>query len=304
MSYTRHQLSASWPDMQPEEFQALKDSIDVNGLRESIVLFDGMILDGWHRYKACQDTGMEPAFVDLDESEDPLEYVKDKHTNRALTMVQRMTAFALMHASWSPRGRPFKSALSADLNHLVTSRPALSAQLTSAQLAKDAGGGIRTAEQVKEVVAKGSDALIDGLKSGQVSAAKAAAIAKLPKAEQAEALTKPLPKKPAKFVQPPAPIEPPHPDAEGYTELDAAHDQISGLQDALAVACMGEVSEEDKANAQALIADMRKQIKTLNATLQAVTTSRDAYMHENVELRRQITRQRKEVDRATGRRTA
>jgi hypothetical protein len=91
---------------------------------------------------------------------------------------------------------------------------------------------------------------------------------------------------------------------EEYTPLDAAHDQISDLQDALAVATMGEVSEEDKGQAATLIGELRARVKTLEATLKAVTISRDTYMNENAELRKQITRQRKEIDKATGKRTA
>ena len=89
-----------------------------------------------------------------------------------------------------------------------------------------------------------------------------------------------------------------------YTELDAAHDQISGLQDALAVATMGDVSDEDKTQAATLMSELRARIKTLEATLKAVTLSRDTYMNENAELRKQITRQRKEIDKVTGRKTA
>lgn len=112
--------------------------------------------------------------------------------------------------------------------------------------------------------------------------------------------------KEAKAAPPPPPpvVEPEHEAPPEYTELDAAHDQISGLQDALAVATMGDISDEDKAQAATLIAELRARIKTLEATLKAVTTSRDTYMNENAELRKQITRQRKEIDKVTGRKTA
>lgn len=115
------------------------------------------------------------------------------------------------------------------------------------------------------------------------------------------------PTKPAVAPVAPTPAPVAEPDSEAppeYTELDAAHDQISELQDALAVATMGDVSDEDKQQAKTLIAELRARIKTLEATLKAVTTSRDTYMNENAELRKQITRQRKEIDKVTGRKTA
>lgn len=89
-----------------------------------------------------------------------------------------------------------------------------------------------------------------------------------------------------------------------YTPLDEAHDQIQELRSMLAVANMGDVALEDKDQATTLLAELRSRIKTLEATLKAVTISRDTYMNENAELRRQITRQRREIDRALGSKTA
>ena len=140
-----------------------------------------------------------------------------------------------------------------------------------------------------------SEEAFEQVREGSVTIAKALAAVKADKEAS----------KPALVTPPPPPVVEPESEAPPeYTELDAAHDQISGLQDALAVATMGDISDEDKAQAATLIAELRARIKTLEATLKAVTTSRDTYMNENAELRKQITRQRKEIDKATGRRTA
>ena len=47
-----------------EQFDALKADISANGLRQPIVLLDGMILDGGNRYRACIDAGVKPVFTD------------------------------------------------------------------------------------------------------------------------------------------------------------------------------------------------------------------------------------------------
>lgn len=86
-----------------------------------------------------------------------------------------------------------------------------------------------------------------------------------------------------------------------YTELDAAKDHISDLQDALAVATL---APEDKQISAELIAGLRDEIKTLTATLDAVKSSRDAYQTENAQLKKQVQRQRKEIDKLTGGKTA
>lgn len=92
------------------------------------------------------------------------------------------------------------------------------------------------------------------------------------------------------------------PDAEAepeYTHLDAAHDQISGLKDSIARLLRGEITEEDRANARQYVADMKAHISTLEATIRAVTTSRDTYAMECVEFRKQIVRQAREYERLT-----
>lgn len=130
---------------------------------------------------------------------------------------------------------------------------------------------------------------------GNVTIAKAIA------AVDAKPKTKPAPAAvPAPTVAP-EPVIATEPE---YTPLDEAHDQIAGLQDQLAATIIGGASEDDKENAQTLLTDLRQRIKTLEATLKAVTLSRDTYMNENAELRKQITRQRKEIDKVTGKRTA
>jgi len=72
----------------------------------------------------------------------------------------------------------------------------------------------------------------------------------------------------------------------------------------LAVANLSSVSTEEQTQAANLIAELRKEIKTLRMNLRVVTGSRDTLQNEVAELRKQITRQRKEIDRATGRKTA
>ena len=98
---------------------------------------------------------------------------------------------------------------------------------------------------------------------------------------------------------PPAPAEV-EPEIEAppeYTELDAAHDQISELQAELVVARMGDIPEEEKQQAAGLIAELHAEIKTLNATLAAVTLSRDTLMEERAQMLRQMKAQRAEIDR-------
>ena len=91
---------------------------------------------------------------------------------------------------------------------------------------------------------------------------------------------------------------------EEYSELDAARDQIEALQDALVVANIGSSDPDEAAQAKNLIAELRAHIKTLEATLKAVKTSRDGFQNQVAELQKQINRQRREIDKLAGTRTA
>ena len=99
----------------------------------------------------------------------------------------------------------------------------------------------------------------------------------------------------------PAPEEPQEPE---YTPLDEAMDTIKDLQDALAIANAGDLSECDRSQAADLIARLREEVRVLTLKLQAVTASRDHFQTENGELKKQIARQRREIDKLAGTRTA
>lgn len=96
----------------------------------------------------------------------------------------------------------------------------------------------------------------------------------------------------------PAPVvEPEAEEPDDYTELDAAHDQITELQSALVVARMGDVPEEQKTQASDHIAALIAELATANATIRALTISRDTYMAENAQMLRQMKAQRAEIAR-------
>ena len=58
-----HELARVFPPMTEPEFAALKADIREHGQLEPIVLYEGKILDGLHRYRACQELAQEPRWV-------------------------------------------------------------------------------------------------------------------------------------------------------------------------------------------------------------------------------------------------
>ncbi len=80
-TYTIHPLANLIPAMAPEDFDQLVEGIRTNGLIEPIVLHEGKILDGRHRYKACQQVDVVPRFEPYT-GNDPLAFVIAKNLHR------------------------------------------------------------------------------------------------------------------------------------------------------------------------------------------------------------------------------
>lgn len=103
-----HPLADRLPEMTDSDYQQLKASVLALGkLAEPIVLLDGMILDGRHRYRVCGETGIEPAFVDFKKSwGDPAEFVISKSSHRNMTIGQKaVVAEAFMDDFAKSRGK-------------------------------------------------------------------------------------------------------------------------------------------------------------------------------------------------------
>lgn len=63
--YKQHPYGQCWQPFDLETFNQLVGNIDLRGLDQVILLYKGMILDGWHRYLACLATKLEPKFEEF-----------------------------------------------------------------------------------------------------------------------------------------------------------------------------------------------------------------------------------------------
>lgn len=85
-----HPAAELFPPMTEAEFLGLKEDIREHGQREDIVVWQGQLIDGRHRLRACRELGIEPQVAELMDETDPWQYVVSHNLHRRhLTTAQR-----------------------------------------------------------------------------------------------------------------------------------------------------------------------------------------------------------------------
>jgi hypothetical protein len=170
-----HDICKIFPAMDDEEFRALADDIVKHGLREPIWLYEGLILDGRHRYRVCEEFGIEPKFREY-EGGDPVGFVVSMNLRRR-------------HLTESQR-----AAVAAEIANLGEGRPPTKKEtppiggVSQAKAAEMLNVGTKSVERAKKVITKGTPKLIEAVRSGEVHVSAAAEIVDLSPAEQDKAV--------------------------------------------------------------------------------------------------------------------
>lgn len=208
-SYEFHPIADLFPLIEGEEFEALCKDIKKNGLRQNIMIFEGKILDGRNRYRACKAVGEDIRTIEF-YGDEPYEYV---------------TAQNLLRRHISPQGRAFIAAQMANMrqghrsdlepsanwrkvdepqspsnnegenraNRSTEPTPSASTQsaaTSQAQAAELLNVPLRTVQRAAQIIQKGAPELVAAVRSEGVSISAAADVAMLPKQEQAEIIAK------------------------------------------------------------------------------------------------------------------
>jgi ParB-like chromosome segregation protein Spo0J len=178
-----HELAGLFPDLTDEEYEELKESIAANGLREPIVRYQGKILDGRARYRACRELGIKPDFVKWDGGS-AAEFVADKNlVRRHLTTSQRsMIAADLKEKYQAGAAARMRAGMAPDP---LADMPRGPARDLAARDLKVSSRSVGHAEKVKR---DGIPELGKAVRQGRVKVAAAAEIAGLPPDEQQAAL--------------------------------------------------------------------------------------------------------------------
>jgi hypothetical protein len=295
MTYKQHPLSAAFPSMSDDDFAALVADIEANGQRDPVVLFEGMVIDGWHRTRACDQLAQPLLTIELQAGIDPVAFVLSRNLHRRhLTASQRAMAVAAC-AKWLPVGAPANSATVALLQ---SSEPEPEQAAKSLQeLAEDAGVSRRTMAQAAKVVKQAAPEVAQAVKDGTLPVSQAAAIAALPKDEQPDAMSGAAPAPRATRKAKPAAGDD-QALAALQTQLDAANEALAELTQNLQEVVADNTAMSAVFEADDKLAESLAQNKRLRAEVSGLRERVNGLMSEKNEAVRMVKHWRGRAERA------
>lgn len=186
----QHPLSAAFPPMTDAEFAELRADIAVNGLHQAITTYQDAVLDGWHRYCACDQSGTEPKFVEFTGSDAAARrFVVSANLMRRHLDTSERSMIAGKFANM-PHGGDRKSGKDQGANSPLDQSVAEAAALLNVSE--------RSVKDARAVLAADDRELIAQVESGQVSVSRAASTVrkknKANKAKERKAQPLPMPK--------------------------------------------------------------------------------------------------------------
>lgn len=163
-----HPFCLAVPEMTEQEFADLKEDISGSGQLEPICLFDNMILDGRHRYRACIELEIEPWFKPYDGPDSAMDYVISMNLKRRnLTVGQKAM-------TWEKLCQLNVGGNSGITAKMLESNVEISTLKKTDDAAEQAGIGRDTIYQARKVSRLGSPELIQSVESGKVAVSAAA----------------------------------------------------------------------------------------------------------------------------------
>jgi len=251
-----HHLCTLFPRLTGQEFESLKNDIRENGLREPIIIHEGMILDGGNRYRACIEIGIEPGVMKFGGG-NLVSYVISANLHRRHLTPGQQAAIVASAQDWA-NAQKHGGDRKSDQSQLVDF------DFDTVAKRSAASGASRVTQMKADKVAKASPELAKKVGHGEIS---------LPKA--------------LKSISPQKDTDSQEPE---YTELDQIKDELNGtyetirtlteeknkLRDSLAAR---QLPEDEIVSAEQTMINLQNEIKSLTAQVVALTESRDHYLH-------------------------
>ncbi len=179
-----HAAANLLPPMSDQEYQQFKADIAANGQREPAVVFQGVLIDGRHRQRACQELGLPLLVRDWDGDGSPVDLVlalnlHRRQLNSSQLALLGASLLQLYEADAAERKRAGKAL------DLGANLPAGRSRDLAARVVGVSGRSIDTAAKV---IRKGTPELIRAVQESRLRVSAAALLADLRPREQARIL--------------------------------------------------------------------------------------------------------------------
>lgn len=195
-----HPFANVFPLMEGIAFRDLVEDVRVHGLREPILLFDGLILDGRNRYRACHAAQVSARFKTYD-GKDPIAFVVSSNLHRRhLDASQRALVAASIAELKQGRGAPRKAGVRGSGDRLLaplrdggTGRRKEYPETVAPEIGAEKAGRLLNVSAPlviagKKVLRSGVPELVDAVRDGKAAVTAAAAFAELPADQQRQVL--------------------------------------------------------------------------------------------------------------------
>src|SRR4051812_26948649 len=166
-----HPLADMLPLVENAEFERLVVDIAEQSLLNPITLYQGKVLDGRNRERACRATGVEPRYVEF-EGKDPAAFVVSQNlARRHLGPSERaMVAARMANLKWGQRANGVEG------------------QICLSKAAQLLGVGERSVKSARVVLERGIPELREAVQHGRLAVHDAEKAARLPKLAQGQFL--------------------------------------------------------------------------------------------------------------------
>lgn len=172
-----HALSELFPLMQGREFDELVADVKANGLREPIWIYEGQILDGRNRWRACESAQLAHRPTRTYQGEDPVGFVVSLNLHRRHLSETQRSDVAASIANMKQGER--------------TDIPSIGGRsISQEQAAELLNVSVKSVERASKVQRDGIPELREAVREDRVSVSAAADVAELPKEEQREIVAK------------------------------------------------------------------------------------------------------------------
>lgn len=169
------------------EYETFRDDIAEHGLRTPVELYEGRILEGRNRAKACKELGIEVEYIELDDHDiggDPVAYVVSANLKRRHLSESQRAMVAVELEAYHAKAAKERMRAGKKQDPVAPVQQGRAVQQAASQMQV----GSRSVSSAKKVTNEGAKQVADAVRSGAVSVKVAETLVKTvgDKKQQAE----------------------------------------------------------------------------------------------------------------------